>query len=176
MIFPSHRGCGKTKQVNKKIIHAGIVLLLLNGFVFGQEPVDSAISVRLSAGTYKLKKKVHLYLFNNSNDTIRFYPELGYLSINIEKEDSGGWRSLDVIQLIEHTPCVVAFAPGKNTSYDWDQTVNDRTNWPRRIRISAGKYRVKFIYWKSCGNSVPKLKGEDYCPYDVTYSNEFEIY
>ena len=140
-----------------------------------QQPADTTLLVGLNKPTYKLKKKVTINIFNQSKDTIRFYPELGYLSMNIEKKDSSGWQRVDALDIYNYTPHTITFAPGKNTQFMWDQTVIDRANWPRRIRVTEGTYRTKFIFWKSCPTSVPKIEGEGSYPWVFRYSNVFEI-
>ena len=140
-----------------------------------QQPADTTILVGLSKPSYKLKKKVKINLFNQSKDTIRFYPEFGYLSMNIEKKDISGWERIDALDIYNYTPHTITFAPGLNTQYSWDQTMIDRANWPQRKTVTEGIYRVNFIFWKDCTNSVPQIEGENYCKYFITYSNPFSI-
>ena len=140
-----------------------------------QQPADTTILVGLSKPSYKLKKKVKIYLFNRSKDTISFYPELGYLSISIEQKDSNDWQHIDALDVYSYTPHTIRSTPGLNTQYMWDQTIVDRPNWPDRKTVPEGTYRVRFVFWKDCKNSVPQLEGENYCKYYIAYSNPFII-
>ena len=120
---------------------------------------------------YKQREIVNINISNKTSQEISYYWWLGWNSIFIEKQSGGTWKTLDIGHPIDMRAYLKKLQPGEDVKFEWNQTKNDRLNYPNRVPVTIGIYRILFIYWIDCPFDSPT---KDCKKYSI-YSKEFRI-